>query len=120
MVITPRYIFDHTAAGRHVASALRYLAKQVMTGNVSGIHDTSARAAEVLQGQIATKGIGEPIISKFLAEVPGVNENTVRDHLAILKASGDYGGSSASCRCGNGYRNFKVCKGCENRTSYFS
>jgi hypothetical protein len=39
----------------------------------------------------SSKGIGEPIISLFLAEVPGVNKNTVLDHLAILKASGDYG-----------------------------
>jgi hypothetical protein len=39
---------------------------------------------------VAGKGIGEPLITMFLADVPGVNENTVRQHIAIRKASGDY------------------------------
>jgi hypothetical protein len=30
------------------------------------------------------------MILRFLADVPGVNKNTVTEHLAILKASGDY------------------------------
>ncbi|MCP3471441.1 ParB/RepB/Spo0J family partition protein [Bradyrhizobium sp. CCGUVB1N3] len=79
-----------TAQVGTVAAALRYLAKQIMTGGVSRDfarnHDL-----DKLQGNIASaKGIGEPIITEFLQNVPDINEHTVRQQLAVLKSSGDY------------------------------
>jgi hypothetical protein len=71
-----------------VASALRYLAKQVMSGCYP---ETRSAGAEAVRGHLTgARGIGEPMILRFLADVPGVNKNTVTEHLAILKASGDY------------------------------
>ena len=36
------------------------------------------------------KGSGEPLISKFLGEAPGVTGNAVDQHVATLKSSGDF------------------------------
>ena len=36
------------------------------------------------------KGSGEPLISKFLGEAPGVTGNSVDPHVATLKSSGDF------------------------------
>jgi hypothetical protein len=58
-----------------------------------GVYRKSATKTDLpkVQGNIASgKGIGEPLITEFLADVPDVNESTVKQHLAILKASGDY------------------------------
>jgi Ethanolamine utilization protein EutJ (predicted chaperonin) len=73
-----------------VASALRYLAKQVMTG-VTGDFTGDFDIGKVRHHLTADRGIGIDLIVHFLAAVPGVNQNSVKDHLAILKASGDYG-----------------------------
>jgi hypothetical protein len=84
-----------------VASALRYVAKEVMMGNMSQNRD---RSRATVRGQIAKNaGIGEPLITEFLADVPGVNESTVKQHIAILKASAHFrtqvahGGMSPTC-----------------------
>jgi hypothetical protein len=81
-----------------VASALRYVAKEVLMGGYRKSATTPVR------GNIASgKGIGEPLITEFLADVPDVNESTVKQHIAILKASGRNGRitapvSAAMCR----------------------
>jgi hypothetical protein len=36
------------------------------------------------------KGIGEPIVTKFLDGVPSISESTVKHQLANLKSSGEY------------------------------
>jgi hypothetical protein len=89
-----------TAQIGSVASALRYVAKEV----IMGIDRKSAsKSAGHLKARLVNGGIGEPLITEFLADVPDVNESTVKQHLAILKASGDYGRitapvSAATCR----------------------
>jgi hypothetical protein len=64
-----------------------------MTGHLSGNHERSAKALDTLRGHIASDkgdGIGEPLITDFLKKTPGINENSVRQQLALLKSSGDY------------------------------
>src|SRR5215471_10635939 len=80
-----------TAMAGSIASAIRYIAKVLLSGNLSGFPERSKRSTEVARGQIATeRGLGEPIITEFLDGVPGINKNTVTQQLAILKDSGDY------------------------------
>jgi hypothetical protein len=73
-----------------VAAALRYLAKEVITGKGRSGDFTSAEAEATRGHLMGERGIGRDVIVKFLADVPGVNENTVKQHISILKASGDY------------------------------
>ena len=67
-----------------------------MTGSdkdVSQICETSAKGVEILRGQIVSdKGLGKPLVTAFLGRgMPdGFSQTSVREHLAHLKASGDY------------------------------
>ena len=80
-----------TAVAGTVASAIRFLLKGAFTGNLGGFPPRSKRSLEVVNGQIGTeRGLGWDIILEFLGDVPGVNQNTVKQQLANLKASGDY------------------------------
>lgn len=89
-----------TAIAGSVASAIKFLLKALFTGNVGGFqftgnvggfHPRSTRSLEVLQGQVVTeRGLGWDIILEFLADIPGVNQNSVKQQLANLKTSGDY------------------------------
>lgn len=80
-----------TAQAGSVASAVRFIAKGLLTGNVVGIPTTSEKAIEILTGQIASdKGIGWSIVVSFLDGIPGINKSTADQALANLKASGDY------------------------------
>lgn len=80
-----------TAIAGSVASAIRFLVKAVMTGNLSGIPERSRRGLETTRGQLETdRGLGEPIITEFLDGIPGIKKNSVTEQLANLKASGDY------------------------------
>jgi hypothetical protein len=56
----------------------------VMLRNIPAIF---AKFAALLRSD---KGSGEPPISKFLGEAPGVTGNTVDQHVATLKSSGDF------------------------------
>lgn len=77
-----------TAQAGTIAAAIRFLAKVVMNGTSV---EFNRRSLETARGQIATdKGIGRELIVEFLKDVPGVNENSVRQQLAMLKESGDY------------------------------
>jgi hypothetical protein len=86
-----------------VASALRYVAKEVLMGKLLSQNRDSKMARVKQREAVAGKGIGEPLITEFLIPVPDVSESSVKQHLAILKASGDYGRiiapvSAAMCR----------------------
>jgi hypothetical protein len=80
-----------TAIAGTVASALRFLAKALMSGTrLSNIFE-SPHAFEQAQNALSSeRGMGQPPIVRFLKDVPGVNDGTVQQQLANLKASGDY------------------------------
>ena len=45
---------------------------------------------EAARGHLSgERGLGEPLITRFLKDIPGVTENSVRQQLAMLKSSGD-------------------------------
>src|SRR5580765_4892918 len=78
-----------TAQAGTIAAAIRYLAKGVMTG---AVEINSSSSLEKLQANIAgEQGIGRELILDLLSDVPSINDNVVRQQLAMLKSSGDYG-----------------------------
>ena len=80
-----------TAQAGSIASAVRFLAKAIASGHVSTFVETSPKALETLQGQLAgERGVGEPLILQFLARIPGITTYSVKQQLANLKASGAY------------------------------
>lgn len=81
-----------TALAGSIASAIKFLAKALLTGrDISLISDMSPRAIESAQGNLASdKGLGEPLITEFLTGVPGLNRRIVTQQLANLKTSGAY------------------------------
>src|SRR5262245_59472316 len=80
-----------TAIAGTVAAAIRFLSKAIMTGSSLAGNPESAHAREKMREALASeRGIGEPPITEFLRDIPGVNKNTVLQQLAILKSSGDY------------------------------
>jgi ParB-like nuclease family protein len=80
-----------TAVAGSVASAIRFLAKAIMTeAEVSKIFDTLQERTQASTSLTSTQGIGQRVVVKFLDGVPGINDGTVQQQLANLKASGDY------------------------------
>lgn len=81
-----------TAIAGSVASAIRFLVKAIMTGAASSeIWEDETELTKLRTGIISGKvGLGEPIITRFLKDVPGINKASVTAQLANLKASGDY------------------------------
>jgi hypothetical protein len=74
-----------------VASAIRFLAKEILTGGTSQEFLRSQRGRESLQGGLTSdRGLGEPIIAEFLHGIHGISAHVIRQQLANLKASGDY------------------------------
>src|SRR6202022_4512191 len=59
----------------------------VMLRNIPAMQFVFAKFAALLRSD---KGNGESLISKFLGEAPGVTGNTVDQHVATLKSSGDF------------------------------
>ena len=59
----------------------------VMLRNIPAIQSILAKFAALLRSD---KASGEPLISKFLGEAPGVTGNTVDQHVADLKSPGDF------------------------------
>lgn len=78
-----------TAQTGSVASALRYLAKAILTDRYPEFR-TPQQAAQAKANVPGEKGIGEPLITEFLAGVPGICKRTVEQALANLKTSGNY------------------------------
>jgi ParB-like chromosome segregation protein Spo0J len=70
------------AVAGSVAGAVWYLAEEAFC-NVAGNHAT-------FDMNTIQKGIGHTQIENFLAQVPGMNGNVIKQQLANLKASGDY------------------------------
>jgi hypothetical protein len=80
-----------TAAAGTVASAIRFLAKAVMTGDAVWCTSPDCDDSGKERGHAAGEyGIGRLLISRFLVGVQGVSDSSVREQLANLKASGDY------------------------------
>lgn len=80
-----------------IASAARYLIKAILKGDknsISQICDIENQGKwdiEHLKGNITSeKGLGVPLILKFYKGIDGIKESVVTNHLANLKASGDY------------------------------
>jgi ParB-like chromosome segregation protein Spo0J len=81
-----------TALAGSVATAIAMLARGILLGDkhISQICDISPKALECARGNLASgKGIGEPLIGKFL-EGTGIKESEIREQVASLKKSGDY------------------------------
>ena len=81
-----------SAVAGSIAAAIRFLAKAILSGDkellVNSREDISI---EDLRGNLQSdRGLGQPLISSFLGNVPGLDPFTVREQLANLKASGDY------------------------------
>ena len=70
-----------TAVAGTVASAIRFKAREILSGKFSGKSGGRPVVAE---------NIGVDVLVAFLDGIPGVNEGTVKAQLANLKASGDY------------------------------
>jgi hypothetical protein len=80
-----------TALAGTVASAVSYLTKGIITGTVATEKFFSCFDPEQTRRQLeADRGIGREVIVEFLKKVPGINNGTVQQQLANLKASGDY------------------------------
>jgi ParB/Sulfiredoxin domain len=78
-----------TAQAGSVASAIRFIAKAVM-GGVSQEFLRNEDVPKIRGNLTSDKGLGQSIIVKFLERVPNINDSTVQQALANLKASGDY------------------------------
>lgn len=77
-----------TAATGTVAAAIQAIAEEVLGGE-GGNFTTPQRDGirnEIERGN----GIGRDAVLEFLGPIPNVTENTVRQQMASLKASGDY------------------------------
>jgi hypothetical protein len=80
-----------TAMAGSVASAIRFLAKALMTDvGLTREITRDLNITRVREHFVSNKGIDDEIITNFLHGVPGITENSVRQQLANLKAPGDY------------------------------
>jgi hypothetical protein len=81
-----------TAGVGTVAAATWLLARAIMRGQLSQIWDNlPSGSLETLQGNIASaKGLGVPVIAKFLEDVPGIKRPSIDDYFATIKACGEY------------------------------
>jgi predicted DNA-binding transcriptional regulator AlpA len=71
-----------------VASAVRFIAKSVFGGTSQ---EFLGRSHDTIRGQLGSdKGLGQSAIVKFLEGVPGINDGTVQQALANIKAGGDH------------------------------
>jgi hypothetical protein len=59
----------------------------VMLRNFPAVHLVIAKFAALIR---RNRGSGEPLISKFLGEAPGVTRKIVDQHVADLKSPGDF------------------------------
>jgi hypothetical protein len=83
-----------TAMAGSVASAVRYLAKIILSdqqddrrgGYLTTPHEIRAARSAIVGGD----GIGRKMICQFLDGVPGISDQSVKQQLAALKDSGEY------------------------------
>jgi hypothetical protein len=78
------------------AAAVRLVVRLLLSEDISrefardSLFD-SQKALDITKGTLLTgDGIGQPVITRVLANTPGITINTVRDSLSQLKSSGDY------------------------------
>jgi ParB-like nuclease domain len=75
-----------------VASAVRMIAKAEMTGTIGRILPMVENGEETMLGKLTSDdGIGWRAVLALLPNVRGLNQYSVTQQLANLKASGDYG-----------------------------
>ena len=80
-----------SAIAGSVASVIKFIARAILTGNVSTYVETISNGKlGQMRRRLESDGIGEPIILEFLHNIPGITTRTVRDQIANLKASGIY------------------------------
>jgi hypothetical protein len=80
-----------TAPTGTVAAAIHLLAKQLLTTpNLSCLLERSPHSRTQLISQMKNGILGEPIITEFLAKIPGITKYSVEKQVATLKASGEY------------------------------
>lgn len=80
---------DNTAIVGTVAGAIRIIARGLLSGD-SQFCESEVGAEKARNHLTSAKGLGEPIVTKFLSSVPGMGEAIVKQQIANLKASGDY------------------------------
>jgi hypothetical protein len=81
-----------TAQVGTIASAVRFLARGILTGD--GATDKFISSGDIdvetcRQRLTDSRGLGRDVIVQFLRGVPGINDGTVQQQLANLKASGN-------------------------------
>lgn len=78
-----------TAQVGSVAGALKLVANKVLReGGSSG--EFTRRSLDTIRGHLTSnKGLGRDVIIEQLAGTPGINENTTKQALSTIKASGD-------------------------------
>jgi hypothetical protein len=112
-----------TALAGSIASAIRFLAKDVLTGGECVSGEISRHSVEIAQGFIMRspeRAIGRDLIEEFCKamKLKGVTENIIKQQFANLKASGDYArialtysssafGFSSTARCNAVTRSIK-------------
>jgi hypothetical protein len=91
-----------TALAGTVASALRFMAKVILTGALTEEFFSEFDLEKTRQHLLSENGIGRDVLLWFLNgprnketkkrihQILGVNDGTVQQQLANLKASGDY------------------------------
>ncbi len=71
----------------YASKPLRVFTKlAVLLRNIRAVHFVFAKFAALLRSEKAST---EPLISKFFADAPGVTNNTIDQHVDILKSTGD-------------------------------
>lgn len=97
---TQRGTANGTARAGSVAAALRLAAYEILTGTFCGIPQKVEGVSKgSADGNIASaRGIGQDVILAYLAGIPGITINTVKEDLASLKKSGDYARIIAAVR----------------------
>jgi ParB-like chromosome segregation protein Spo0J len=75
-----------------VAAAVRYLVKGVLKNEPTvRKYFQTVNGFETTRHQIASeKGLGRDVVFRFFQGISGMNDGLVKEHLAQLKASGDY------------------------------
>jgi hypothetical protein len=80
-----------TALTGTVASALRYVAKAIVTGE--GLASEIRRKFDmptVRRRLLSDDGMGRDVLLAFLHDIPGIHRNAIDQQLANLKTSGEY------------------------------
>jgi ParB-like nuclease domain len=78
-----------TALAGTVASAVRFLAKAILTG-VTEKFFSDFDLQTLRSHLLGERGLGREVLLAFLPDIPGINAGSVQHQLANLKASGDY------------------------------